>query len=70
MLSLTIYIYIPSGIKNCHCNLREKVKVRLIHGKYIISEYIKERDSVMVSEVAIEHKGSGFESILVLLFLF
>jgi hypothetical protein len=32
-----IYIYIPSGIKICHCNLREKVKVRLIHRYYIIS---------------------------------
>jgi hypothetical protein len=54
----------------CHCNLREKVKVRLIQSKYIISKFFKERDSVVVSEVATEHEGSGFESIWVLLFLF
>ena len=30
----------------------------------------KERDSVVISEMASEHEVSGFESILVLLFLF
>ncbi len=54
----------------CHCNLREKVKVRLIQSEYIISMITTERDSVVVSEMAREHEGSGFESILVLLFLF
>jgi hypothetical protein len=54
----------------CHCNLREKVKVRLIQCKYIISKLFIQRDSVVASEVAIEHEGSGFEPIFVLLFLF
>ena len=54
----------------CHCNLREKVKVRLIQSKYIISKLTNESDSLVVIEVASEHEGSGFESILVLLFLF
>ena len=46
------------------------MKVRLIQSEYIISKVTKERDSVVVSEVDSEYKGSGFESILVLLFLF
>ena len=54
----------------CHCNLREKVKVRLIQCKYIISKFILEGDSVVISEVAGEHEGSGFESDLVLLLTF
>ena len=45
----------------CHCNLREKVKVRLIQSKYIISKFIEERDSVVVSEVASEHEESELD---------
>jgi hypothetical protein len=37
---------------------------------YIISKSIKERDSVVVSEMASEYEGSGFESFWFFYFYF